>query len=97
MDLYVSLPTGKNQSDFEGFEEFEGKKVHTHDYKDHRGYEGKKVVVVGIGNSGGDAAVELSRIADQVSLKHKLTRRSCTSYQGVPISLTCMCAFSEYI
>ncbi len=59
----------KHQADFEGFDEFEGKKVHTHDYKDHRGYEGKKVVVVGIGNSGGDAAVELSRVADQVSRK----------------------------
>ncbi len=61
----------KYQPDFEGFDEFQGKKVHTHDYKDHRGYEGKKVVVVGIGNSGGDAAVELSRVADQVSGKFK--------------------------
>ncbi len=56
---------------FEGFDEFQGKKVHTHDYKDHRGYEGKKVVVVGIGNSGLDAAVELSRIADQVKYAYK--------------------------
>ena len=40
--------------------------VHTHDYKDYHGYDDKRVVVVGIGNSGGDVAVELSRIASQV-------------------------------
>ncbi|CAP25130.1 Protein CBG04431 [Caenorhabditis briggsae] len=39
---------------------------------DHRGYEDKTVVVIGIGNSGGDVAVELSRIAKQVYL---VTRR----------------------
>lgn len=33
---------------------------------DHRGYEDKVVVVVGVGNSGGDVAVELSRVAKQV-------------------------------
>ena len=45
---------------------FQGEIVHTHDYKDHRGYEDKRVVVIGIGNSGGDVSVELSRIAKQV-------------------------------
>ena len=49
-----------------GQDEFQGKISHAHSYKDHRGYEDKKVVVVGIGNSGVDIAVELSRIAEQV-------------------------------
>ena len=49
-----------------GIENFKGSIVHTHDYRSHVGYENKKVVVVGIGNSGGDVAVELSRVASQV-------------------------------
>ena len=58
----------KKMPRFQGEEEFEGKIVHSHDYTDHRGYEGKRVIVVGIGNSGADVAVELSRISDQVSM-----------------------------
>ncbi len=69
--LIIYLSPGKYQPNLEGLDKFEGKKVHTHDYKEHRGYEGKKVVVVGIGNSGGDAAVELSQIADQVKYAYK--------------------------
>ncbi|EFP10703.1 hypothetical protein CRE_03531 [Caenorhabditis remanei] len=57
---------------FRGQDEFKGRIIHSHSYKDHRGYEDKTVVVVGIGNSGGDVAVELSRIAKQVYL---VTRR----------------------
>ncbi|RWS18669.1 dimethylaniline monooxygenase [N-oxide-forming] 5-like protein [Leptotrombidium deliense] len=39
--------------------------MHTHSYKRPNGFENKNVVVVGIGNSGGDAAVELSMVAKQ--------------------------------
>ena len=55
-----------NKPSFPGMDKFKGKVVHSHDYKDFHGYEDKRVVVVGIGNSGGDAAVELSRTASQV-------------------------------
>ena len=51
---------------WEGQNTFKGKILHSHSYKDHKGYEDKIVVVVGVGNSGGDVAVELSRIAKQV-------------------------------
>lgn len=47
----------------------QGKIIHSHSYKSHVGYEDKTVVVVGIGNSGVDVAVELSRIAKQVRSK----------------------------
>lgn len=40
--------------------------VHSHDYRRPDEYEDKRVLVVGIGNSGGDVAVELSRKAAQV-------------------------------
>lgn len=56
--------------------------MHAHDYKDWRGiiyfrkfrfckadsgFENQTIVVVGVGNSGCDIAVELSRVAKQVS------------------------------
>lgn len=47
-------------------EKFKGRIIHTHDYKRPNGFEDKRVCVVGVGNSGGDAAVELSSVADQV-------------------------------
>ncbi|XP_076308580.1 uncharacterized protein LOC143223999 [Tachypleus tridentatus] len=59
---------------FPGMEKFKGKILHTHSYKKPDGFSDKKVVVVGIGNSGGDVAVELSQIADKVYLS---TRRGC--------------------
>ena len=52
---------------WDGQSSFKGRILHSHSYKDHRGFEDKTVVVVGVGNSGGDVAVELSRIAKQVS------------------------------
>ena len=56
----------KNIPSFPGLDKFKGKVVHTHDYKDFRGYENKAVLIIGIGNSGGDVANELSRISKQV-------------------------------
>ena len=47
---------------------FDGETVHAHHYRTPAGYEGKRVVVVGFGNSAMDIAVELSRIADAVFL-----------------------------
>ena len=44
--------------------------IHTHDYKDHRGMEDKRVIVIGVGNSGVDVAAELAKIARQVRKFH---------------------------
>ncbi|CAH1271239.1 FMO5 [Branchiostoma lanceolatum] len=57
---------------FPGIDDFQGKTLHSVDYKDFRGYENKRVIVIGIGNSGGDVAVELSRHTKQLFLS---TRR----------------------
>ncbi|KAF8355020.1 hypothetical protein PRIPAC_96643, partial [Pristionchus pacificus] len=51
-----------------GQDEFKGKIMHAHSYKDYKGFDDKVVAVVGIGNSGGDIAVELSKVAKQVYL-----------------------------
>ncbi|TKR72296.1 hypothetical protein L596_019768 [Steinernema carpocapsae] len=53
---------------FPGQNSFKGKIMHSHDYKMPKGFEDQTVVVVGIGNSGGDIAVELSKITKKVFL-----------------------------
>ena len=57
-----------NRPRLEGEDVFKGRVIHSLQYRDHRGYEDKKVVVVGIGNTGGDIVMDLSRIAKQVSV-----------------------------
>ena len=70
-----------------GQEKFKGRITHSHDYHSHVGFEDKTVAVVGIGNSGGDICVELSRVAKQVYLVTRkgtwLLRRLAD--QGFPI------------
>ncbi|KFP21360.1 Dimethylaniline monooxygenase [N-oxide-forming] 5, partial [Egretta garzetta] len=59
-------------STFPGLEKFSGWYLHSRDYKSPQSFLGKRVVVVGTGNSGIDIAVELSHTAKQVFLS---TRR----------------------
>ena len=47
---------------------FTGQWMHSHDYKNSKGFEGKRVLVIGAGNSGCDCAVETSRVAKHVSI-----------------------------
>lgn len=53
---------------FKGAEEFEGKQVHVHHYREPDVLIGKRVLVLGIGNSAVDVAVESSRIAEKTFL-----------------------------
>lgn len=48
-------------------EKFKGEIVHTHDYKYSAPYKNKKAIVVGVGNSGIDAVVDLSHVTSPVS------------------------------
>ena len=78
-----------------GQEKFKGKITHAHEYRDHRGYEDKVVAVVGVGNSGGDIAVELSRIAKQVYL---VSRRGTWVHnrlveKGKPFDVVLFCRY----
>lgn len=57
---------------FPGQEKFKGQITHTHAFKTAKGFEGKNVVVVGVGNSGMDTAVEMSAVAKNAYLS---TRR----------------------
>lgn len=49
-----------------GIEKFKGQYFHSRDYKNPEGFTGKRVIIIGIGNSGGDLAVEISHTAKQV-------------------------------
>ncbi|KAI4892566.1 hypothetical protein NFI96_024726 [Prochilodus magdalenae] len=53
---------------FPGIDTFPGKCSHSWSYKDPDVFRGKRVVVVGIGNSGGDIAVDISREAEKTFL-----------------------------
>ncbi|XP_019502413.1 PREDICTED: dimethylaniline monooxygenase [N-oxide-forming] 5-like [Hipposideros armiger] len=50
---------------FPGIDKFEGRYFHSREYKSPDGFLGKRIIVVGIGNSAVDIAVELSRVAKQ--------------------------------
>lgn len=49
-------------------DQFKGSYRHVHEYKTHHGFENKRVLVVGAGNSGCDCAVDISQVAAQVDL-----------------------------
>jgi len=50
---------------FPGSDEFEGEQIHAHYYREPEVLVGKRVLVLGIGNSAVDIAVESSRIAER--------------------------------
>ena len=49
-------------------EQFAGRYLHSHAFKNNSGFEGKRILVVGAGNSGCDCAVETSRVAARVDI-----------------------------
>ena len=53
---------------FPGVEDYEGEQLHVHHYREPDVLVGKRVLVLGIGNSAVDVAVESSRIADKTFL-----------------------------
>ena len=69
---------------------FKGETIHSWQYRDPYKYIDKRVLVVGVGNSGGDIAVEQSRISGQVFLSTRsgmwCTPRSARG--GYPMDIT---------
>ncbi|XP_025859096.1 putative dimethylaniline monooxygenase [N-oxide-forming] 6 [Vulpes vulpes] len=65
--VYPNLPTDS----FPGLHQFQGQYLHSRDYKDPEAFRGKRVLVIGLGNSGSDIAVELSRLATQVIISSR--------------------------
>ncbi|XP_070602822.1 flavin-containing monooxygenase 3-like [Erythrolamprus reginae] len=65
--VYPSIPVDS----FPGFDKFQGAFFHSREYKGPEKFRGKKVLVIGLGNSGSDIAVELSHIASQVCISSR--------------------------
>ncbi|NXT25876.1 FMO3 monooxygenase, partial [Syrrhaptes paradoxus] len=65
--VYPNLPL----ADFTGIQKFKGRYFHSREYKEPDKFRGKKVLVIGLGNSGSDIAVELSAVASQVYLSSR--------------------------
>jgi dimethylaniline monooxygenase (N-oxide forming) len=53
---------------FPGSDEFEGEQIHAHHYREPDILRGRRVLVLGLGNSATDIAVESSRIAEKTFL-----------------------------
>lgn len=57
------MATGENaekiEPEFEGLQHFEGNVMHAGDYKSGASYRGKRVLVVGCGNSGMEVSLDL--------------------------------------
>ncbi|XP_033729906.1 dimethylaniline monooxygenase [N-oxide-forming] 2-like [Pecten maximus] len=83
--------------DIKGQDNFQGQIIHSQEYRDFHGFEDKKIVVVGIGNSGVDAAVELSRVASQVYLSTRDGRYifSRVSEAGMPMDMIHLTRFKR--
>jgi cation diffusion facilitator CzcD-associated flavoprotein CzcO len=74
---------------FPGAEEYEGEQIHVHHYREPEQLPGKRVVVLGIGNSAADIAVESSRIADATFLATRRGAYVLPKYlNGKPIDET---------
>ncbi|KAL1427559.1 hypothetical protein MTO96_017261 [Rhipicephalus appendiculatus] len=74
---------------FKGQEKFRGRIVHTHSLKNADSFRNHRVAVVGIGNSGGDAVVDVSHVALKTYLS---TRRGAwvsrrVGPNGMPIDI----------
>ncbi|CAG8490259.1 13991_t:CDS:2 [Ambispora leptoticha] len=69
---YVIICTGKDSAgwipNYNGRDTFGGKQMHSHLYRTPKPFENKRIVVVGVGNSGIEIASELSHFASQVYL-----------------------------
>ncbi|KAK7416725.1 hypothetical protein QQX98_005051 [Neonectria punicea] len=70
----VVVATGINSRphlpELDGVEQFEGEILHSRAFKRPELFKGKKVVVVGMGNTGADTAAALCGVADKVYISH---------------------------
>ncbi|XP_061307876.1 dimethylaniline monooxygenase [N-oxide-forming] 4-like isoform X6 [Pezoporus flaviventris] len=78
---------------------FKGQYLHSREYKDAEAFRGKRVLVVGIGNTGGDLSVELSHVAAKVflSVRSSTWVVSRLSDQGFPLDMISTTRFNHFL
>lgn len=58
--------------EIQGIDDFQGKKLHSHDYRRAEDYIGESVLIIGAGPSGMDLAGQLSHVAERITFsQHK--------------------------
>jgi dimethylaniline monooxygenase (N-oxide forming) len=73
----------------DGLEKFEGVSVHARAFKRPQDFSGKRVMVVGFGNSAADAAAQLVGVADKVYIAHRHGARIVPRMiDGLPVDYT---------
>ncbi|NXO11219.1 FMO4 monooxygenase, partial [Oriolus oriolus] len=85
---------------FPGIESrFKGQHLHSQEYRDVQAFRGKRVLVVGIGNTGGDLSVELSRVAAKVFLSTRSNTWviSRVSDHGFPFDMVSTTRFNHFL
>ncbi|NWH73387.1 FMO4 monooxygenase, partial [Piaya cayana] len=78
---------------------FKGQYLHSLGYKDVKAFRGKRVLVVGIGNTGGDLSVELSHVAAKVFLSTRSSTWviSRVSDHGFPCDMVNTTRFNHFL
>ncbi|KFP29415.1 Dimethylaniline monooxygenase [N-oxide-forming] 4, partial [Colius striatus] len=78
---------------------FKGQYLHSQAYKDAEAFRGKRVLVIGIGNTGGDLSVELSRVAAKVFLSSRSSTwvLSRVSDHGFPMDMVNTTRFNSFL
>ncbi|NXC12370.1 FMO4 monooxygenase, partial [Corythaeola cristata] len=85
---------------FPGIEtRFKGQYLHSQEYRDVEAFQGKRILVVGIGNTGGDLSVELSRVAAKVFLSIRTSTWvfSRVSNHGFPADMVNNTRFNHFL
>jgi cation diffusion facilitator CzcD-associated flavoprotein CzcO len=66
--MATGIVGGPRVPDVRGHDRFRGRVIHSIDYRRPAGYAGKRVLVVGVGNSGGEIASELAAAGAHVTV-----------------------------
>lgn len=67
---------------YEGHDVFQGKQLHSHDYRKSVEFKDEKVLVIGAGPSGMDLTNEISKVAEKVTLSHHLKEPPKTKFRS---------------
>uniref|UniRef100_UPI001E1AF869 dimethylaniline monooxygenase [N-oxide-forming] 4 isoform X2 n=1 Tax=Jaculus jaculus TaxID=51337 RepID=UPI001E1AF869 len=84
---------------FPGIHKFKGQILHSQEYRIPDPFQGKRVLVIGLGNSGGDIAVELTRTAAQVLVSTRTGTWVVNRYSdgGYPINMMSIRRWHNFI
>ncbi|GAB6023796.1 flavin-dependent monooxygenase [Chamberlinius hualienensis] len=96
--MCVGIFTKPHFESFEGLDNFQGKIIHSSEYKRAAGYENKNIVVIGNGNSAYDIAVELGNTAKKMYclIKPGTLVGSRMAYNGMPYDVTVFTRFNMF-